>query len=408
MRILYVCHDLDYWRAHREGMARIMAGQGASVALLCGVAPDAPLPDSPASVARAAAGIPADPGQSGEAVAAGPSIYAELDLFPLARHRLEPWRDLLLGRRVLAAVRHFRPDVIHLITLKPALFGGGALRFAGPKGLRVIATFPGLGRVFATDPPDRRQRLVTSGLRHALGGGMTVATFENPADRARLVAAGVVSQERSVVISGAGFDPAEFPPAPMPAGPAEGAPLRCLFAGRLLQAKGVGGVLEAARLLKAAGAPVRIGLAGPAGGDPDAVPMDVISAMAGEGLIDHFGQVPMDGMAELLARQHVLLLPTRYPEGTPRIIAEAGAVGRPSIVSAHPGCTAFVRHGREGIVLDPADGRALAQAIQRLVDQPETLERMGAQAQRRALDGGFTLAAVTAQFQRLYSGSNSA
>lgn len=387
MRILYVCHDLEYWRAHREGMARLMMGKGDTVALVCGVSPDV----FRTGVRKLTSG---DAG----------SIYADSEFFPLTRHALEPRRDLALGRRVLAATRRFRPDVVHLITLKPALFGGAALRLAGPRGLRIVATFPGLGRVFPPGLADRRQRMVTAGLRRALGGDSTVATFENPADRARLVAAGVVPHQRSAVICGAGFDPADFPAVPMPSGPAEGGLLRCIFAGRLLQAKGVGAVLDAARILAAAGAPVRIGLAGPAGGDPDAVPVEVISAMAAEGLIDHFGQVPMQGMADLLARHHLLLLPTRYPEGTPRIIAEAGAVGRPSIVSAHPGCTAFVRDGREGIVLDPVDGPALAQAIQRLVDQPDTVAAMGASAQRRALEGGFTLAAVAAQFRRLYKG----
>lgn len=375
MRILYVCHDLDYWHAHRAGLAERMRRRGAEVRVICGAPP---------------ASFPRGPADGG------------IGLFPLERQALTPRQDVATGARILAAARRFRADAVHLITLKPILFGGAALRLGKPR--RIVATFPGLGRVFADDPPGRRQRLLTQGLRAALGGPDSIAVFENAGDRDRLVAAGVVPASRAAVVQGAGVDPAEFPVRPMPPGPGPGLPLRCLFAGRLLRAKGVGAVIDAAGRLARRNANARIAVAGRAGGDPDAIPAAELAALSASGLIDVIGEVSASGMAATLAGHHVLLVPTRYPEGSPRVLAEAACTGRPAIVSDHPGCTAFVRDGVEGIVLASADGASLAEAIARLTEAPERIAAMGQAAQARVVEGGFTMDAVADAYARLYAG----
>lgn len=379
MRILYVCNDLDYWHAHREGLARRMRARGAEVSVLCGVPPDTPRAQE------------ADDG---------------LIRFRLERQALDPRRDVAMALRILDTARRTNADVVHLITLKPILFGGAALRGRLPGLRRTVATFAGLGRVFAAVPPDRRQRIVMRGLRYALGDPRAIAAFENAADRDRLVTAGTVPARRAAVIRGAGFDPAQFPPCPLPPGPAPGAPLRCLFAGRLLRSKGVDAIVDAARRLAAASVNARIAIAGRSGDDADAVPEAELAALAAAGLIDFLGDVAQAEMAATLAAHHLLLMPTRYPEGSPRVLTEAASVGRPAIVSDHAGCTAFVRDGRDGIVLPTPDGRAIAAAIASLAAAPERLAAMAASAQQRALTAGFTIDAVAEAYARIYAGGS--
>lgn len=376
MRILYACNDISYWLAHRASLAERMRRRGAEVAVICGTPPSSSAAAPPGGVR----------------------------LLPLRPQAIDPVRDAAFARGVLAAARRFRPDAVHLITLKPILFGGLALR-AGMPGLpRMVATFAGLGRVFAADPPDLRQRLVARGLRLALGSARTIAAFENEGDRHRLTTAGVVPRQRTAVVHGAGFDPAEFPAQPMPPGPAAGAPLRCLFAGRLLRAKGVEAVIDAAHRLAAQGVNARITLAGGAGGDPDAIPDEQLAGLRASGLVEVLGPVPLAEMPAVFARHHVLLMPTRYPEGSPRVLSEAASTGRPAIVSDHPGCTLFVRDGIEGVVLASPDGPSLAAAITRLAAAPEQLAAMGRAARARAIEGGFTIDAVADAYARLYAG----
>lgn len=59
----------------------------------------------------------------------------------------------------------------------------------------------------------------------------------------------------------------------------------------------------------------------------------------------------------------VIVLPTYYKEGTPKILIEACAVGRPVITTNIPGCNEVVLDGLNGILIEPKSQVALDDAI---------------------------------------------
>ena len=63
------------------------------------------------------------------------------------------------------------------------------------------------------------------------------------------------------------------------------------------------------------------------------------------------------------------------------------------IVSDVPGCRHFVRDGVEGIVVPIGDAGALADAMERLMTDPDLRTRMGRAARARVIEG-FTDRAV--------------
>ena len=64
-------------------------------------------------------------------------------------------------------------------------------------------------------------------------------------------------------------------------------------------------------------------------------------------------------------------------EGTPMTVMEAMACRKPVVVTAVGGCPDVVRDGGTGYVVPPRDPRALAEAILKLLDEPELAKRMG-------------------------------
>jgi glycosyltransferase involved in cell wall biosynthesis len=266
----------------------------------------------------------------------------------------------------------------------------------------VVATFPGLGRLF--DPADDsakarlRRKLVLSGLKLGLASSRVKAVFETEADRATLIEHGVARPERSFHIAGAGVDPEAYRRAPLPAGR-----FTVLFAGRLLRAKGVLIVADAARQVAATGRDIRFAIAGAAQrGDPDGLDAEALAALADDPHVDMLGQIPIQQMPNLLAEAHVVVLPTSYQEGVPRILIEAGAVGRPAIVSDNDGCKAFVADGQSGLVLESLSADALAAAVIRLSSDRSLLERLAAGAAARVSEGGFSQRDVAMRTLALY------
>jgi glycosyltransferase involved in cell wall biosynthesis len=90
-----------------------------------------------------------------------------------------------------------------------------------------------------------------------------------------------------------------------------------------------------------------------------------------------------DDVPALLAASDAFVLPSLF-EGTPLALLEAMATGMPVVSSAIPGTDEVVSNGETGLLVRAGDPDALADALRRIVGEPELRARLGAAARRRA------------------------
>lgn len=99
------------------------------------------------------------------------------------------------------------------------------------------------------------------------------------------------------------------------------------------------------------------------------------------------GQVQLLGhrndLPELLMATPICVLSTHY-EGMPLALLEGMAAGCAVVGSAVPGVKELIRDGRNGCLVAPGDPVALADAIERLLRQPEYAAALAAEARRQA------------------------
>lgn len=168
------------------------------------------------------------------------------------------------------------------------------------------------------------------------------------------------------------------------AAPVDAAP-RLLFVGAVFRYKGVHELIDAVARLRPRWPDLQVDLVGPL---PDraepAVRAHLDAAQVG-GQITVHGPVPRADLADRLARARAVVLPT-YTEGSPRVIIEAMACGRPIIASDIPGI-ATLDPGRRFLRLVPrfAVG-ALADAIDATLRDPAAAEARGAAGRAHYLD----------------------
>jgi teichuronic acid biosynthesis glycosyltransferase TuaC len=74
------------------------------------------------------------------------------------------------------------------------------------------------------------------------------------------------------------------------------------------------------------------------------------------------GDRPLDEVATWLAAADVLVLPS-WAEGTPNVVLEALAAGRPVVATSVGGIPDVVEHGRTGLLVPPGDAAALRAAL---------------------------------------------
>jgi glycosyltransferase involved in cell wall biosynthesis len=99
--------------------------------------------------------------------------------------------------------------------------------------------------------------------------------------------------------------------------------------------------------------------------------------------VDLLGTVPNQRIADLLARSHVLALPSSY-EALGIAYLEAMRFGLPVIATSAGGAHEVVDDGREGLFVAPGDVDTLSGHLRALVADRELLLRMGLAARRRA------------------------
>lgn len=306
---------------------------------------------------------------------------ARLIALEAERRSLSPialFRQVQALKRLIAAER---PDILHCIALKPIALAGLAGKLAGVE--RRVYALTGLGFLGARQ--DRVAAAARLGaklwMREAIDGPRVRFLFENPDDPVIL---GLDPQDKAkvAIVGGAGVDPLVLMPGPLP--PAQ--PLKIALVARMLWSKGGDLAVEAVRLARAQGARVELTIHGaPDPSNPKAIPEATLKEWAARPGVHWAG--PTRDIEGVWRRHHVCCLPSRGGEGLPRTILEAAACGRAILTTDVPGCRSFVRDGQDGMVVPPDDAAALAKAMIVLAGAPALVERMGASARNRLLDG---------------------
>jgi glycosyltransferase involved in cell wall biosynthesis len=230
--------------------------------------------------------------------------------------------------------------------------------------------------------------------RVALRTPRSMTIFQNEDDRRLFVGKRLVEPERTVLIRGSGVDLAQFPVRPEPE-----PPLVVMCPARLLGDKGVREFAAAAAKLRGDGVQARFILVGRLDpGNPAAIGADELAAWTAGGAVEWWGN--SDEMPSTLSRAHLIVLPS-YREGLPKVLLEAGAVGRAVVTTNVPGCRDVVEDGVNGLLVPARDSDALAEAIRRLLEDPERRRAMARRA-RSIVEERFCDREVARQTLRVY------
>ncbi|WP_367353162.1 glycosyltransferase family 4 protein [Achromobacter animicus] len=290
---------------------------------------------------------------------------------PMTRSGKHPLQELGTLLALVRLFRRLRPDVVHLVTIKPVLYGGIAARIARVPGM--VAAISGLGFVFLSNSLKMRlvRAVVARLYRVALGHPNSRVIFQNANDRDLLKSLGAVREDQVVIIRGAGVDLDAYRPTPEPPAP----PVVVTMVARLLRDKGVQEFVQAAKLLRERGVPVTMQLVGGLdAGNPTSATQADVDAWQQDGCVQALGE--RSDVAALYAAAHIAVLPS-YREGLPKSLIEAAACGRAVVTTDVPGCRDAIDPNVTGLLVPVRDAAALADAIARLAQDAALRQAMG-------------------------------
>ncbi len=320
----------------------------------------------------------------------------EFIALPFERALTYPWRDLRLLWALRGVMRALVPDLVHLVSLKPILLGGLALRLL-PTPCPALLAFTGLGYIFSSRAGLARllKPLVVGLLALVARDKNAWVLAQNKDDLALLRAHGIAAATRASIIAGAGLDLDEFPVTPLPS--RQGALV--ILPARLLRDKGVYEFVAAAARVRALRPDVRFALVGAHDlANPGAVDARDLDAWLAAGEVEWWEH--RRDMAAVYGQAYVVCLPS-YREGLPRALLEAAACARPLIATDVPGCREICMDGETGLRVPAQNVDALVEALLRMLDTPALAETY-AQGARAKVEREFTLERIAEQTLTLY------
>lgn len=292
-------------------------------------------------------------------------------------------------------IKKISPDIVHLVTIKPVLYGGIVARLLRVPAL--VSAISGLGFLFVKRRGIKTvvlRKMVLCMYRFAMNHRNQIVIFQNTADRQALVDAGGVQEDKTRMIRGSGVDLNEYPMSPE----LSGIPV-IIMASRLLKDKGVCEFVEAARIINAHGLKAHFRLIGdPDEGNPESVNAALVQSWQNEGIVSCLGY--RSDIAQIFSQSHIVVLPS-YREGLPKVLIEAAACGRAVITTDVPGCRDAIEDNLTGLLVLPRDIPALVCAMNRLIDDKELRQRMG-QAGRTLAEREFRIDKVVSAHLAIY------
>lgn len=259
---------------------------------------------------------------------------------PFERESLSP-KALIKSLSVLRKIEHkCRVDKVLSFRLVPNILNYCRSFFSKKKRIIVIT---GLGYSFVSGPFSFRKILLRSIIKrfYRLASKRVTIVSQNIDD---LMELGLPKPHLVVNGSGLANDFTSTRDAPEE--------LSLLFVGRLLKSKGI---IEAYNLflrLKETDRNVKLVIAGDLDPkNPDSIKNEELEVFVRTENVEYLGYV--SDLAPVFLRANVLIFPSTYREGVPRVIIEALKFGMTIITYNLPGCKETVQSN--GLLLDPGD-----------------------------------------------------
>ena len=313
---------------------------------------------------------------------------------PIPMNRFfSPIEDLRLIRSLYKLFKEEKFDIVHNMTIKPNIYGTLAAKMAGIK--RRVGLVAGAGFIFlnGTGWMPEAFRLPAM-LMYKVAMAMTDKVwFQNRNDLETFVRRGLINREKTVLIRGSGVDLTEFSPSSIDTSRIEEVRRKMrlprlshcvlMVAARMVWSKGVKEFVEAAYSLNDSFKEWYFVMICPKDqGTPDSVPDAYLSSSKLDQLIilDKFRY----DIRDFMALADIIVLPSYYPEGVPRSLLEALAMGKPIVTTDHQGCRETVEEGKNGFLIPIKDSASLIEKLSVLMEDGNLRKRFGEYSRKKA------------------------
>jgi len=278
---------------------------------------------------------------------------------------------------VFFLLKKIKPDILHVISIKPIIFGG-LISFITPVKSLVISV-SGLGSMFINQGffYSLREYIFKTLYKIIFLFSNLKVILQNKDDLNYLIKKSNLKKKDVEIIRGSGVDLNNFKFSNIPKGP----PI-ILMASRIIKDKGVFEYIEAIKLLKKKNFNGKFFLIGDIDNEnPSAISNSLIRLWTKKKIVVYLKH--QQNIIKYIKKSTIVVLPS-YREGFPKVLMEAAACGRPVITTNVPGCKDAIINRVTGYLIPAKKSKPLADLIFKLSKKRITLKKVGRSARIHA------------------------
>lgn len=301
------------------------------------------------------------------------SKFRHMGLVPhnikLARTGKNPFKDLKHIVDLFFLIKKIKPNYLITYNVKPVIYGNICAHILRVPKLYSMIT--GLGFAFQGETKNRLiLKILVSYLYRCALNSVDKVFFQNPDNKNLFIKLKIVKNhpQKISVVNGSGVNLSRFRVTQLPKEP------KFILISRLLGDKGIREYVEAAKIVQTDHPNAEFGLAGYIDENPDSISPQELEGWINSNHIHFLGK--LDDVRPSISKYSILVLPS-YGEGTPRIVLEAMAMGRPIITTDVPGCRETVINKKNGFLVEAKNVKALVKAMLKFIEEPDLISSFG-------------------------------
>lgn len=269
------------------------------------------------------------------------------------RRGTNPFKDIKLFIQYIKRIKKIKPDVVLTYTIKPNVYGGLVCRMLN---VPYISNITGLGSSIENE--GLIQKITLNLYKHSLKETSCVF-FQNEVNQNFFQNNNIVNgKTRLIPGSGVNLNEHRFEQYPI-----SDERIDFLFIGRLMKAKGILELLDAAKKVKGMHPHVHFNLVG--GSEENF--NEKLNELEKQQIIKYHGQ--QENVHSFIKDSHATILPS-YHEGLANVLLESASTGRPVLASRIPGCIETFEEDKTGIGFEAKNTESLYEAIMKFIELP--------------------------------------
>ena len=271
---------------------------------------------------------------------------------PVSQRGTNPFGDIKLIHFYIQLLRKINPDIVLSYTIKPNIYGSVACRIVG---VPIIANVTGLGTAMET--PGLLQKITIALFKW--GFKQTNHVYFQNQSSIDFFLKNNIKMSSYELVAGSGVNLQKFAYEEYP----EEDVINFLYVGRILPAKGIQQIIDAANYFKNKSANVRFNIVGI---KDDPYYSEIILKLHDEGTIVFYGK--QKDIRPFVAMSHCLVHPSYYPEGMSNVLLESSAMGRPAITTDKAGCREIIDNEVTGYIVKQNNSGDFIEKIERFIE----------------------------------------